>query len=396
MKFNGKTTLRLFVAAVICSASASAFAFGDVFDSGLFKNISSNDAYVEDSFFGGQELTMGDMNFNAYAASSVDSAYGECSDCQGGDVVYDAPVYGYNSVATYGYGYSDCDCVVDGGWYAAPATPIRTTVRAALRAPGAVLRGVRNFLFGNGYNYCKPAYVCDPCWSVCDPCADWAPCAAPCDACAPVCAPACEPCAPACAPCDGAVFAPRSCCGDGYYPGKLNELNPATGKPVTGNDVDKVLNVPKTDKKASEPANSDVAPAVDPSAASAAPVAPAVPAVDSAMPQRLDGEADGFEDAEEIDTPLPTTGAGVIRMLVPEDAVVYVNGYRTKQKGAVRTFAAKKLQVGETYAFEIRVVAVRGGQTYEDVQTTTLTAGDSTALAFNLTLRDNEAYAFNK
>ena len=83
-------------------------------------------------------------------------------------------------------------------------------------------------------------------------------------------------------------------------------------------------------------------------------------------------------------------------MLVPKDAVVYVNGYRTKQTGEVRTFAAKNLEIGETYAFEIRVVAVRDGRTYEDVQSTTLTAGDTSSLAFNLTLRGNQAYAYNK
>ena len=80
-------------------------------------------------------------------------------------------------------------------------------------------------------------------------------------------------------------------------------------------------------------------------------------------------------------------------MLVPEDAVVYVNGYRTKQTGAVRSFAAKSLEYGETYSFEIRVVAVRDGQVFEDVQHATLTAGQETALAFNLSLRSNQAVA---
>ena len=88
-------------------------------------------------------------------------------------------------------------------------------------------------------------------------------------------------------------------------------------------------------------------------------------------------------------------GVGVIRMLVPEDSVVFVNGYRTKQKGALRSFAARQLELGETYSFEIRVVAVREGRVYEDVQTTTLTAGDSTSLAFNLKLNDSEVYAVN-
>ena len=80
-------------------------------------------------------------------------------------------------------------------------------------------------------------------------------------------------------------------------------------------------------------------------------------------------------------------------MLVPEDAIVYVNGYRTKQRGEVRSFAA--LVVGEAYSFEIRVVALRDGERFEDVQTTVLTAGETTALAFNLVAAPRSAYAVN-
>jgi uncharacterized protein (TIGR03000 family) len=117
---------------------------------------------------------------------------------------------------------------------------------------------------------------------------------------------------------------------------------------------------------------------------------PAAPAIPQAAPQ-----LSAPLDVESVPTPPadPAVGAGVLNMLVPEDAVVYVNGYRTKQTGAVRSFAAKSLEYGETYSFEIRVVAVRDGQVYEDVQHATLTAGQETALAFNLSLRSNQAVA---
>ena len=82
-------------------------------------------------------------------------------------------------------------------------------------------------------------------------------------------------------------------------------------------------------------------------------------------------------------------------MLVPADAIVFVNGYRTKQKGEVRSFVAKDLEIGESYTFDIRVVEKRDGKIYEDFRSTTLVAGESTALAFNPTLRSDEAYALN-
>jgi uncharacterized protein (TIGR03000 family) len=137
-------------------------------------------------------------------------------------------------------------------------------------------------------------------------------------------------------------------------------LNPETGLPQTGG-LDAVSPTPT------------------PAIQTETPAAPAIPQQ---------------EAPETIPTAEPATlGSGVLNMLVPEDAVVYVNGYRTKQTGSVRSFAAKSLEYGETYSFEIRVVALRNGQVYEDVQHATLTAGQETALAFNLSLRSNQAVA---
>ncbi|MBQ2037858.1 MAG: TIGR03000 domain-containing protein, partial [Thermoguttaceae bacterium] len=230
-------------------------------------------------------------------------------------------------------------------------------------------------------------YVCDPCWAIddcCDPCG-WDPCAV-CDPCAPACnpcEPVCNPCAPACEPCEpacfntGAVFAPGGCCGNGYMPGQVRPLNKETGRP-----------------EGAKGAGAAPARSYEPEEQPAATEQPAVPGVeDDAQP--VDEYNSGAPEIAPATEPA-TTGAGLIKMLVPKDAVVYVNGYRTKQTGEVRTFAAKNLEVGETYAFEIRVVAVRDGRTYEDVQSTTLTAGDTSSLAFNLTLRGNQAYAYNK
>ncbi len=382
MKFNVNFALRVAAAVVISAAASHAFAAGGLFDGGLFKGFSKSAPAASDGFFAGEALTFGDMgsvSFDGYEASGVNMAYGECAECAGSAPAaasFEYPVFdGY--VGDFGF-------VDEYGWE--PARPAFQPVRTVLNGAGSVLRGVRDFLFGH-CNFCQPAYVCDPCWAIddcCDPCG-WDPCAV-CDPCAPACnpcEPVCNPCAPACEPCEpacfntGAVFAPGGCCGNGYMPGQVRPLNKETGRP-----------------EGAKGAGAAPARSYEPEEQPAATEQPAVPGVeDDAQP--VDEYNSGAPEIAPATEPA-TTGAGLIKMLVPKDAVVYVNGYRTKQTGEVRTFAAKNLEVGETYAFEIRVVAVRDGRTYEDVQSTTLTAGDTSSLAFNLTLRGNQAYAYNK
>lgn len=361
----------------------------------------ANDA----SFFNRQSITFGDLQkVSNYAGSPLASSYSECASCAGKDEAVAAPVYAAQPV------YYDSYVVYDpyvsyGEW-----TPVRNTLglardvvvdvaRGVSRPVARVVNGVRNFLFNGGYDYCRPAYFCDPCWS-CDPCWTCDPCGVPaaCDPCATCGIPAaCEPCgfvAPR------SVWAPKACCGYDVYPGEVNELDSETGLPKkpTANGVDSATNSDSASVTAA-----DNAPAV-PQTLSTEPAAPkadaATPAADSLLDQPATGDDlpawDG-DDAEAIPTPAPNPnlGAGVIRMLVPEDAVVYVNGYRTKQRGEVRSFAARDLVVGEAYSFEIRVVALRNGERFEDVQTTVLTAGETTALAFNLVAAPQSAYAVN-
>ena len=361
----------------------------------------ANDA----SFFNRQSITLGDLQkVSNYAGSPLESSYSECASCAGKDEAVAAPVYAAQPV------YYDSYVVYDpyvsyGEW-----TPVRNTLglardvvvdvaRGVSRPVARVVNGVRNFLFNGGYEYCRPAYFCDPCWS-CDPCWTCDPCGVPaaCDPCATCGIPAaCEPCgfvAPR------SVWAPKACCGYDVYPGEVNELDSDTGRPKKppANGVDSATNSDSASVTAA-----DNAPAV-PQTLSTEPAAPkadaATPAADSLLDQPATGDDlpawDG-DDAEAIPTPAPNPnlGAGVIRMLVPEDAVVYVNGYRTKQRGEVRSFAARDLVVGEAYSFEIRVVALRNGERFEDVQTTVLTAGETTALAFNLVAAPQSAYAVN-
>jgi len=353
-------------------------AFAGLFDGCLFNN-GAEPVSEGVSFFDDQALTFGDMNetfASSYALSDVDGFYGECASCAGeSETVVDAGIpaaVAYDAYPTYGY-----------STFVAP------------RREGCLSRFCKRIkgAFCKRCNYCQPAYVCDPCWNFCDPCCAPA-CSTICDPCWTPCAPICEPCAaPACDPCGcvnssyGAVYAPRSCCGDGFYPGKLNELDPTTGKAVTEGGIDA-----QTPNGAPNAAAGSIL--------TTEPEQPAVPAIrnDSLQVPSYEQDSDGDSELETVPTPQanPNLGAGVLRMLVPEDAVVYVNGYRTKQKGEVRAFAANNLEVGETYTFEVRVVALRNGEIYEDVQTATLTAGKSAALAFNLTLKENQAYAMGK
>ncbi len=344
MKING-LTLRASLLAALLATAPSAFAFGGLFDGGLFKSAEPEYVVDDGSFFAGEALTIGEMAApSPFFASAASGSYSGCATC-GDDsgVVYETGIpAAVDCCDPCAFVCDPCDpCVV--GWNDRVSYVSGQPVRN-------FLRGVRDLL-SNCCLFCQPAYVCDPCWTVCDPC--WSPC---------------DPCWTSCeTTCDGG-YAPR-CCGDGYVPGETNPLNPNTGLPQTGG-LDAVSPTPtlQTDVQA----------------------APAIP---QAAPAQQFTAPTG--DLETVPTPPadPAVGAGVLNMLVPEDAIVYVNGYRTKQTGAVRSFAAKSLEFGETYSFEIRVVAVRDGQVYEDVQHATLTAGQETALAFNLSLRSNEAVA---
>lgn len=346
MKING-LTLRASLLAALLATAPSAFAFGGLFDGGLFKSAEPEYVVDDGSFFAGEALTIGEMAAPApFFASAANESYSGCASC-GDDtgVVYGGGIPAAVDCDPCAFVCDPCDSYVV-GWGGrvvspyVPGQPVRN-----------VLRGVRNLL-SHCSLFCQPAYVCDPCWTVCDPC--WSPC---------------DPCWTSCEPtCDGG-YAPR-CCGDGYVPGEANPLNPETGLPQTGGIESSVSPTPTLQTET-----------------------PAAPAIPQAAPaQQLSAPSDALET---VPTPPadPAVGAGVLNMLVPEDAVVYVNGYRTKQTGAVRSFAAKSLEFGETYSFEIRVVAVRNGQVFEDVQHATLTAGQETALAFNLSLRSNEAVA---
>lgn len=419
MKVNGSFAFCAAAIVAISATAANAFGMGGLLDNGL-----NSDLAADISFFPGVQLTMGSLEKAEpiYAASSLDARYSECAGCAAAaaeEAALNAPVVvGSGIPAAVSYDYAPYIA-----YARAPFRPVRAAVRPVanvftrVQPVRRVLSRVKR-LFGCNASYLRPAYVCDPCWSydvcnvcepapVCDPCmTNWAPAAAPAYN-------VCDPCGIPAAIVPTSVYAPRSCCGYGTYPGEVNELNPETGLPRQTSrngipasvDTDAAADAPAAPATSVNVVSTDEEDAPAPSLSSQK-VAPAdvestptaIPSYDSDTLSPASGFGPAEDDLlEDVPTPQPKSnlGAGVIRMLVPEDAVVYVNGYRTKQKGELRSFAARELEIGETYAFEIRVVAVRNGRVYEDVQNTTLTADANVSLAFNLKLQENQAYALN-
>ena len=115
---------------------------------------------------------------------------------------------------------------------------------------------------------------------------------------------------------------------------------------------------------------------------------PAAPAP-GADPTQPSVPVPGTEDEDGFPEPITTSykldsdeTVGSIQMAVPENAVVIINGYRTKLSGTDRTFLAKNLVPGEVYSFEIKVLIEKNGNVYSGVKETELRAGENTLVVF--------------
>lgn len=73
----------------------------------------------------------------------------------------------------------------------------------------------------------------------------------------------------------------------------------------------------------------------------------------------------------------------LLSVTVPNDAVVYVNGYRTKSTGELRRFLSTGLNRGDQYAYEIRAVVDRDGHLAAATRKVTLGAGGRATVAFS-------------
>ncbi|MDO5552895.1 MAG: TIGR03000 domain-containing protein [Planctomycetia bacterium] len=178
-------------------------------------------------------------------------------------------------------------------------------------------------------------FVDDCCFPCCDPCA--------------VC---CDPCAVCCDPCCGAGFGEMgtgSCCGQTEGESTLIE-DGSLSAPVPPTPEETNPAPTPTGIEATTPADSGQI---------SVPAYPSAPA------------------------PAANPASGVINMLVPEDAVVYINGYKTKLTGTERSFTANHLEEGQSYEFEVCVVSSVNGEVVQQVKSTVLTAGSFSTLAFN-------------
>ena len=130
------------------------------------------------------------------------------------------------------------------------------------------------------------------------------------------------------------------------------------------------------------PAQTPALPGVQNDQLPAAPAAPAGSAAPSPLQYPIPDAGDSLLQTPNV--PAAPESTGYLRIQVPEDAVVYINGYQTKMTGTDRCYLAQNLEPGTEYEFEISVVVVRQGETYTDTQVTTLFGGTTRSVAMNL------------
>ncbi len=71
-----------------------------------------------------------------------------------------------------------------------------------------------------------------------------------------------------------------------------------------------------------------------------------------------------------------------IKVSLPEDAIVLVNGKPTTSKGISRSYVSRGLRSGKTYSYKLQVEFQRDGQTVVEHKTLRVTAGQSLSVSF--------------
>lgn len=80
---------------------------------------------------------------------------------------------------------------------------------------------------------------------------------------------------------------------------------------------------------------------------------------------------------------LPEAKKAALKVTVPEEALVYVNGILTKSTGPSRTYVSRGLSDGFQYTYEVRAEMVRDGQKLEETKVVSLKVGDDLELTFD-------------
>jgi uncharacterized protein (TIGR03000 family) len=85
-------------------------------------------------------------------------------------------------------------------------------------------------------------------------------------------------------------------------------------------------------------------------------------------------EDGGVQPGSDSATP-DTAGDAVLRLNVPDDCVVTINGRRTKTEGASRKYVSRNLRYDQVYPYEIQATVVRNGQTLSQTKVVDLSGG---------------------
>lgn len=76
------------------------------------------------------------------------------------------------------------------------------------------------------------------------------------------------------------------------------------------------------------------------------------------------------------------TNVAVIAVSVPENAEVFLEGERMKEKGSVRRFASPELTPGKSYVYTVRAKWSAGGKDFDETMSVPVKAGDRKSVAF--------------
>jgi len=98
------------------------------------------------------------------------------------------------------------------------------------------------------------------------------------------------------------------------------------------------------------------------------------------------GMSNPIPPAPEV-TPLPMKKPGSearakVRVEMPEDAKLYVDGVLMKTKAAVRNFQTPNLEPNQTYYYELKAELIRNNQAFTEVQRIVVRGGEQASASF--------------
>ncbi len=92
------------------------------------------------------------------------------------------------------------------------------------------------------------------------------------------------------------------------------------------------------------------------------------------------GAAEAAPDSAKRTTPSPSGRPAEIVLHVPLDAIIWVDGERTENRGAIRRFVTPPLASGRKYFYDVKVTWVQGSRAKETQRHLSFRAGDRVTL----------------